>query len=427
MSGVLSRRRLWLFRGFVIGGCLMLGELLAWVWLLFVLPGSSPAALRVRQEQTASGATSSSGAAETIHPFLGWVHNPQLAVPETIDGRSANTNALGFRDNGPSVWKRSPDELIIGITGGSVAWRFSWEAESRLRELLAEVPELSARRLRIVRLALPGYKQPQQLFSLSYVLALGGEFDAIINLDGFNDGVLAVLENARQGTSIAYPRSWHARSLVMTDPRQSSEAWQLLSLRAARQARARAALDSPLRVFGLFQLIWLARDESAQRQLLDLAGSVSGTRRDSFVHHGPAPPAEDQAITDAVELWGRCSEQLAALCQANGIAYLHCLQPSQYLSGTKTFTQTERELCLTPEQPHAVLAVTIFPRLRSRGKKLAESGVNFLDFTGLFQNSEETLYADPWCHVTADGSRLFADALAPALIQQLKKHQPAAR
>ncbi|MGV2340018.1 MAG UNVERIFIED_CONTAM: hypothetical protein LVR18_40500 [Planctomycetaceae bacterium] len=179
-----------------------------------------PRRLRVRQEQTASGATSSSGAAETMHPFLGWVHNPQLAVPETIDGRSATTNALGFRDNAPSVRKRSSNELIIGITGGSVAWRFSWEAESRLRELLAGVPELAARQLHIVRLALPGYKQPQQLFSLSYVLALGGEFDAIINLDGFNDGVLAVLENARQGTSIAYPRSWHAA--IAGDDRSAS-------------------------------------------------------------------------------------------------------------------------------------------------------------------------------------------------------------
>jgi hypothetical protein len=425
MNGSLSRRRLWLFRGLVIGGCLVLAELLAWVWLLFVLPGSSPAALRVRQEQIASGATSSSGAAETIHPYLGWVHNPQLSVPETIDGRSATTNVLGFRDNGPAVVKRSPDELIIGITGGSVAWRFSWEAESWLGERLAQVPELAARRLRIVRLALPGYKQPQQLFSLSYALALGGEFDAIINLDGFNDGVLAVLENARQGTSIAYPRSWHARSLVMTDPRQSGEAWRLLSLRAARQTRARTALDSPLRLFGLFQLIWLARDESAQRQLLELAESVSRTRRDSFVHHGPAPPAEGQAITDAVELWGRCSQQMQAICKANGIAYVHCLQPSQYLPGTKTFTLTERELCLTPEQPHAVLAATIFPQLRTRGQKLAESGVTFLDFTGLFQNHMETLYADPWCHVTADGSKLFADALAPVLIQHLKQQTAA--
>ncbi|MFM7056029.1 MAG: hypothetical protein ACKO2P_03810 [Planctomycetota bacterium] len=412
----MSRHRHWLFRSLALGGSLILAELLAWTWLSLVLQGSAPAELRIQQQQIATGAMSSDGATETIHPFLGWVHNPQLAVPEHIDGRLASTNALGFRDNGPSILKRSPDQLIIGITGGSVAWRFSWEAEARLRELLAKVPEFANRQLHLVRLALPGYKQPQQLFSLSYVLALGGEFDAIINFDGFNDGVLAVLENARQGTAIEYPRSWHARSLLITDPRQSSEAWQLLSLRAARQTRARSALQSPLRFSSLYQLIWMARDEAAKTQLLELAAAVVRSRRDSFVHHGPAPPPQDQSLRAAADLWARSSQQMHDLCTAKGIRYLHCLQPSQYLQGTKTFSQFELEFCRTPGQPHAVLAAEIFPLLQTRGQELAKAGVSFIDLTGLFTEHPETLYADPWCHVNATGSRLFADAIAPALV-----------
>ena len=415
MNTPVSRRRRWLFRSLALGGCLLLAELLAMAWLHLVLPGSSPAELRIRQQHIASGAQSSAGAAETIHPYLGWVHNPQLAVPESIDGRLASTNPLGFRDNGPSILKRSPDELIIGITGGSVAWRFSWEAEDRLRELLAAVPELSSRRLRIVRLALPGYKQPQQLFTLNYVLALGGEFDVVVNLDGFNDGVLAVLENARQGTAIDYPRSWHARSLVITDPRQSSEAWQLLSLRGSRQAAARSALQSPLRFFSLYQLIWVVRDDMAQRQLLDLAQAVSQSRQDSFVHHGPAPPGDEQALVTAADLWARCSQQMHDLCAAKGIVYVHCLQPSQYLPGTKTFSESELEFCVTAEQPHAKLAEAVFPMLQSRGRELAESGISFIDLTGLFRNQSQTLYSDPWCHVNAAGSRLFAEAISPAI------------
>lgn len=422
MNQLLSRRRRWLFRLFVLAACLILAELLATAWLKIIMPGNNTASLRIRQAQIASGATSSDGAAETIHPFLGWVHNPQLAVPELIDGRHAPTNSLGFRDDGPSVLKRNPAELIIGITGGSVAWRFSWEAEDRLRKRLAAVPELSARRLRIIRLALPGYKQPQQLFSLSYVLALGGEFDAIVNLDGFNDSVLAVMENAQQGTAIDYPRSWHARSLVITDPRQSSDAWQLLSLRAARQSRARTALNSPLRFSSLFQLIWIARDEYAHSKLLELAQTVSRSRRDSFVHHGPTPPdQENLANIAALDLWERCSRQMHDICLAQGIAYVHALQPSQYLPGSKTFSQTEQDYCLTPEQPHATLAANLFPLLQQRGQQLTDSGVAFVDLTGLFRDRNEPLYSDPWCHVNAAGNQLFADALAPAIIAQLLK------
>lgn len=233
----MSPRRRWLFKAVTFFCLLALCEVLAWIWLRLFIAEGDPQSIQLRQQRIASGATASDGASETIHPFLGWVHNPQFDLPESIDGRLAHTNETGFRDNGPSIVTKSPAELVIAITGGSVAWHFSWEAESVLAEQLAAVPQFSNRKLRLVRLALPGYKQPQQLIALNYVLALGSEFDAVINIDGFNDAVLSILENAQQGTAIDYPRSWHARSILMTDPRNSSEAWQLLSLRGKRQTR----------------------------------------------------------------------------------------------------------------------------------------------------------------------------------------------
>ncbi|MFM7869738.1 MAG: hypothetical protein ACKPHU_36420, partial [Planctomycetaceae bacterium] len=143
-----------------------------------------------------------------------------------------------------------------------------------------------------MRLALPGYKQPQQLMALNYVLSLGGEFDAVLNIDGFNDGALSILENARQKTSIAYPRSWHARSLVMTDPRISVEALRLLTLRAERQQSGRQALQSPLRWLSLYQLWWHLRDESARAELSRLGMQVSQSNSSSYLHHGPLPEKE---------------------------------------------------------------------------------------------------------------------------------------
>ena len=417
----MSPRRKWLFKALTLAFMLALSELLAWIWLRLVIAEGNFQALQIRQHQIASGSSSSDGASETIHPFLGWVHNPQLALPETIDGREAHTNSLGFRDNGPSVVRKSSSELIVGITGGSVAWRFSWEAESALARQLAAVPRFANRKLRLVRLALPGYKQPQQLFALNYILALGGEFDAVINIDGFNDTVLSVLENARQGTAIEYPRSWHARSLLIADPRNSSDAWQLLSLRGARQSRARNALQSPLRYSSLYQLFWFVRDDLDHRALLDLAQSVSRSRKDSFVHHGPPPPADHAAAaTAAADLWYRSSIQMHDLCKTRNIAYLHCLQPSQYLPSNKPFSAHEQQLCLTPDQPHAVLAQELLPMLQELGKMLAENGVQFLDLNSCFRNHPETLYSDPWCHVNADGNALLAESIAPALIQCLQ-------
>ena len=417
----MSPRRTWLFKALILACLLALCEFLAWGYLRLVIAEGSLQTLVIRQQQIASGSTSSDGASETIHPYLGWVHNPQLDLPESIDGRIAHTNNLGFRDNGPSIVTTSPEELVVAITGGSVAWRFSWEAESALAEQLAAIPQFANRKLRLVRLALPGYKQPQQLIALNYVLALGSDFDAVINIDGFNDAVLSVLENAQQGTAVEYPRSWHARSILIADPRNSSDAWQLLSLRGARQTRARNALASPLRHSCLYQLVWHVRDDLDHRAILDLAQSVSRARKDSFVHHGPPPPQDKQsAASAAADLWLRSSMQMHDICNARGIAYLHCLQPSQYLPETKNFSEHELTFCFTPDQPHAVLARDLFPLLLERSQQLTSHGVPFLDLTGTFRDHPETLYSDPWCHVNAEANRLLAKSIAPRLVQGLE-------
>jgi hypothetical protein len=47
----------------------------------------------------------------------------------------------------------------------------------------------------VVKATIGGYKQPQQLMALNWFMALGGEFDIVINLDGFNDVALPALEN----------------------------------------------------------------------------------------------------------------------------------------------------------------------------------------------------------------------------------------
>ena len=70
--------------------------------------------------------------------------------------------------------KRRPDRLIIAITGGSVAWQLSVGGEELIRSLLHESPALRDREIIILRLGMSGFKQPQQLQAISYVLALGG-------------------------------------------------------------------------------------------------------------------------------------------------------------------------------------------------------------------------------------------------------------
>jgi len=51
---------------------------------------------------------------------------------------------------------------------------------------------------------MPGFKQPQQLQVLTYFLSVGQEFDMVVNIDGFNDVVWALNNNA-SGLDISIP------------------------------------------------------------------------------------------------------------------------------------------------------------------------------------------------------------------------------
>jgi hypothetical protein len=133
---------------------------------------ASMAVLHSWQNDVASGESVSDGAFETIHPYLGWVHNPQNPGQENVGTRKTPVNHLGFRDDGESVYRRADDVFIVGIAGGSVAFQFSWAAEELLKKRLAEHPRVRGRRIQFVRLALSGYKQPQQLMAYSYLTTL---------------------------------------------------------------------------------------------------------------------------------------------------------------------------------------------------------------------------------------------------------------
>lgn len=395
-------------------------ELMGLAGLCFVRAGFSMQGQRLEQQSIAEGIDVSDGATEAFHPYLGWVHNPQLSKPGKYSGGSISTNWLGFRDDSESVYHRSPDAYIIGIAGGSVAWEFSWEGQSVLREKLSTHPLLKGRQIQFVRLALPGYKQPQQLMAYNFLLTLGAEFDAIINIDGYNETVLTISENAQLNTAISYPRGWHGRVVAMADPSVSADAARLLQLRGKRQQMAKSTQTSIWRWSYLYNLIWLMRDRFAWAEQADLGLHVSKSKLHSFTTHGP----KNQFAGDALEpevaaMWQRCSLQMHNLCQANKTLYLHVLQPNQYVPDSKPLSKKELKDCFDPDDSSAEFVPRMFPRLQELGRALQARGVEFSDQTKVFSGVEETLYVDPWCHFNNEGNRLLGIAIADRLLQML--------
>ena len=420
-----SPRKRWLFR--CVLALILYGttEFISLATLRMMDENASLSVLHLWQKDVASGQGVSDGAFETIHPYLGWVNNPQNPGRENVGSRSTPVNHLGFRDDGESIYRRADDLFIVGIAGGSVAFQFSWMAEELLKQRLAEHPRVRGRKIQFVRLAMSGYKQPQQLMTYSYLTALGAEFDLVINIDGFNETVLGIHENAEAHTALVYPRSWHARSIVIADPRKSADSARLLMLRGKRQKMAENILSSSLRWSPLLNLVWYLRDQKARSELTDLGLDVSKSQRTSFIHHGPDNPQTAAGIEDeAIAIWQRCSMAMHQLCRANGTLYLHVLQPNQYVPGSKPLSDFEKEKCIDPGGPIDVTVTTLFPRLIEHGLQMEAGGLAFSDQTQVFSGVADTLYVDPWCHFNEEGNRLLCEALVPEIRAILDQQQP---
>ncbi|MCA9031311.1 MAG: hypothetical protein KDA66_10905 [Planctomycetaceae bacterium] len=362
---------------------------------------------------------------EVVHPYVGWVQNRDIRSDVEAFGRTMPINSLGFIDSSESVYTRSDDKLIVGIVGGSVAWQLSIQGEEILKQRLAEIPQFANRDVIVVRLAQSGYKQPQGLMTLNYIYALGGEFDVVINLDGYNEIALPIAENLEADVALVYPRMWHGRMVEMTDPRDSAVSFRLLQVRAARQAAAQFQLDSVVGKLPSSQLIWYLRDKSFQRQIVELQAELlsrNNARGRTFADGGPRPDFanRDESFAEEVAIWERCSLQMFHLCAANGTLYVHAIQPNQYVTDSKPLSEKELEACYWPDNASAVAVRDGYPRLSDGGDRLARQGIHLFDLTRIFEDHPETLYVDPWCHVNEAGNELLTNALMDRVVDVLK-------
>jgi hypothetical protein len=412
----------WLFRLAALCLALLLVEgLTAAVWHL-ANPELSWTTLRKRQRDLQDSAALTVEGTEAIHPYLGWVFDPQAMSAAQVAGDEAPVNELGFLDDGPTVRQRSPGTKLVGITGGSVALQMSWLSEATFKERLRQHPAFAGQEIEFVRLAMSGYKQPQQLMSLAYLLTLGGELDYLVNIDGYNELALAVEENYAGGVFLTYPRMWNHRLLDVVDPRTTSVSFQLLTNRAQRQGWAIWMGQSWLRDTHTANYLWFLNDMRLWRQQNSLAEQLQThrlTNGRSFAQDGPDNhlPDDRAALEAAIDVWARTSQQLHRLCAANGIGYLHVLQPNQYHLGSKPLSDLERDKFYNDKDRLSICIQRGYPLAIARGSDLRSDGLPFADLTQLFAAETDTIYCDWFCHYNQRGNDLLAVAVADALGQ----------
>lgn len=96
-------------------------------------------------------------------------------------------NNYGFSSSENYPITRYENTYVIAVLGGSVADYFVRHVigHNELTEKLKQlVPSLKDRDIQFMNLAIPGYKQPQQYFAMSYFIE---HIDLVIQIDGWNE------------------------------------------------------------------------------------------------------------------------------------------------------------------------------------------------------------------------------------------------
>ncbi|HEX6813473.1 MAG TPA: hypothetical protein VF384_17775 [Planctomycetota bacterium] len=343
-----------------------------------------------------------------LHPYLGFVYD----ASQWSDGQ---VSRWGFADDAPPLQKRAADRFVVGVVGGSVALDLSKYSDGTLAAALERSPRLQGRRVEVVRLAIGGYKQPQQLLAVQLAMAIGGEFDCIVCLDGFNE-IALLNENVPHGVPAWFPRGWGRLMERAPTPEQQRRLGELVLLRDAR--RELADLADCFWWSPTAQLLWYLRDRRAGRNIAArtaVAERAAVTRSFAVTGPGPASASEAEARVEMAGVWRRCSQQLDALCKAHGALYLHFLQPNQYLAGSKPMSPAEEARAIQATNPWLPAVRHGYPLLQREGAVLQEAGVAFEDLTQIFREHREALYVDLCCHLNKSGYDILAEHIAGAI------------
>ncbi len=357
-----------------------------------------------------------------LHPFLGFVGDPSQNDKTFLDVHDNRypMNEYGLVDTHPPIFRRAADKVIVGVVGGSVACFFAQHGVETLRQRLQYDTRFAGKEIVFVNLAVPGHKQPQQLMSLAYILALGGEFDIIINIDGFNEVALYAAENQAAGIHPAFPRMWNHYIAESPDPEVSALKGKIAFFEAQRSRVANALSSSWLGYSALARLTALAIDR--RLQAAEYRASLALLARQPKAQHAAAkgPPfaaADENAVYgELVEIWQRCSVQLDGLCRANGIEYFHFLQPNQYVAGSKPLSAEEQRVAVVADHPYRAGVVRGYPLLQDAGRALVDQGVRFSDISDAFATHAEPLYYDACCHFNHTGNEIVAARIADEIL-----------
>ena len=319
--------------------------------------------------------------------------------------------------------RTSPDTVSIAILGGSVAWDVIPYFQQALTRYFADqgLPKEPV----VIPLAYNSMQQPQQLYITSFMLAMGGNFDIFVNLDGFNE-LYHSYRNFTQDVFPFFPDDWEKMVFLTRD--QIALAGQIRAARAQLTQLQQSGTISPFRYTALYGILHRYQFHRVETRILQLDAELSSERSArTLERHGPPVPFHNatQVHQEAVRVWYRSSALLSRLAAAGGADYYHFLQPNQYIPNSKPLSPEELRKYHHPSNIKLTDYDLTYPLFTQFGQDLQRQGVHYFDLAQIFNGHPETLYADGCCHLNRRGYEILAAAMVERLAPALR-HRAAA-
>ncbi|MCT7988843.1 hypothetical protein [Laspinema olomoucense] len=374
---------------------------------------------------------------ERLHPFFGYVLKPNQPVNLEFSTRVFPANNWGFpSDYDYPFIRQNPNQVIIGVFGGSVASNFAmYESENQVltKTLKEKIPELANKEIIILPFALGGYKQPQQLLILNYILSLGQEFDFVINIDGFNEVALSHL-NYQENIALSMPSVQHLLPLrdVASNNLGVDELSAIAKIVENREEliqRQESLQESKLASTYLFRVVSTQAAARKYQENLMAFEKIRGQKQQNpeqdFILKIENPQEVvdvDTAFKKMAELWGNSSRLMKQSLENQNSLYFHFIQPNQYYPTGRSFSEDERKLAIIENHPYQGGVQKGYPALLQTIEQLKTENIPIFNATKIFDNVNEIVYIDSCCHYNQTGNQVFTTYIADSIVGVLTQN-----
>jgi hypothetical protein len=371
---------------------------------------------------------------ERLHPYFGFTTKPGTPYKLSFSEAKHEANNYGFTTPYAYPFKRREGQYVVGIFGGSVAQNYAvYEQEHGiLARTLKQLPALRDKEIVVLPFAYGGYKQPQQLLVLNYFLSIGQSFDAVINLDGFNEVALSEL-NTQAGVEVSMPSSQHIMPLINLASGHESVA-ELNSLLLIKQykeglsTQLQALRQCTLASCYALRLLYVRHLANGYRREIGKydefwARKFNDTGQDSLVQisrDSALLPDTPEAFERMASLWAQSSRLMKQELANEYVPYFQIIQPNQYYPTGKVFAEEEKRVAIQEDSRYMAGVRGGYPVLLSKVDGLRKAGVTVINAVNVFDQTKEAVYGDTCCHYNQRGSEIFSTFVADSILAAMR-------